>query len=200
MIEETSGVQSGLAGDSMTTVEKLTLEQFLALPETEPASEFACGEAFQKPMPTRKHGKLQTYLAVLLTQFLLRSPLGEAITEWRCIFGPPGEERTFVPDIVYVVRERLTEDDYLFGPPDIAIEILSPGQHAGRFADKILFYVTHGVRMVWVIDPIERTVRVYVPGAETKLLTVDETLDGGDVLPGFQVELAELFAQLALPN
>jgi Uma2 family endonuclease len=184
----------------MTTVEKLTLAQFLALPETEPASEFACGEVFQKPMPTRKHSVMQTFLVVLLTQFLMRTQLGQALTEWRCIFGPLGEERTFVPDITYVARERLTEDDYLLGPPDIAIEILSPGQHAGRFADKILFYIAHGVKLVWVIDPIERTVRVHAPGENTRLLTVDDTLDGGTVLPDFHVELSHLFAQLELPK
>lgn len=183
----------------MTTTERMTLKEFLALPETEPASEFACGEVFQKPMPTQKHSLMQTFLAMLITQFVLPTGLGRALTEWRCIFGPPGEERTFVPDITYVARERLTEEDYLLGPPDIAIEILSPGQHAGRFADKILFYIAHGVKLVWVLDPIERTVRVHAPGAETRLLTADDTLDGGAVLPGFTIKLADLFAYLTLP-
>jgi Uma2 family endonuclease len=76
----------------MTTVKKLTLEQFLALEETEPASEYACGEVYQKPMPTRKHGEMQTDLVMLLAQFLLQTRLGEALTAWRCIFGSPGDD------------------------------------------------------------------------------------------------------------
>lgn len=64
----------------------LTLEQFLALPETEPASEFVCGEVIPKPIPTTADMRLQAYFTVVLFQFLARAGLGMAGPEWRCIF------------------------------------------------------------------------------------------------------------------
>src|SRR3712207_2593373 len=106
----------------MTTAERLTLEQFLCLPDTEPASEFAHGEVYQKPMPGRKHAKTQVYLAATLTDYLEAHPLGEAGTEWRCAFGRLGRERVFVPDLMFVSSTRVTADETFRGPPDLAVE------------------------------------------------------------------------------
>ncbi|MGI8550903.1 MAG: Uma2 family endonuclease [Dehalococcoidia bacterium] len=184
-----------------TSTQKLTLDQFLALPETEPASEYAGGEVIQKPMPTKAHAILQLYLAMLLHQFLAQTGLGEVFPEWRCIFGPAGQERPYVPDLVVVSPERLSKGDaldhpYLWNAPDLAIEILSPGQAVSPFLDKILFYLQHGVRAVWVIDPAAKVVLVLRPGFDTITLTLDDQLEGGDVLPGFGIALRDLFTRL----
>jgi Uma2 family endonuclease len=185
----------------MTTTTGLTLEQFLAREETEPASEYACGEVVQKPMPSQAHAYLQLFLGALLRQFLRTTKLGRAGTEWRCIFGPSGRERAFVPDLVYVSYERLARGDArsnhdLLTAPDLAVEIVSPGQSAAWFADKIQFYLLHGVRLVWVIDPDAETIRVFAPGRDTVTLGAGDTLDGGDVLPGFSVSVADFWAEL----
>jgi Uma2 family endonuclease len=185
----------------MTTIARLGLDQFLTLPETKPASEYACGGVTQKPMPTRAHARLQTYLVTVLFPFLARTRLGEVFTEWRCIFGPAGRERAYVPDLVVVSPERLPSVDdreapYLRTAPDLAIEILSPGQRAGPFLDKILFYLLHGVRLVWVVDPAAEVVFVLRPGEEAVTLGEVDTLDGSAVLPGFSLAVRELFAQL----
>lgn len=89
------------------------------------------------------------------------------------------------------------EQPYLLSAPDLAVEILSPDQDAGRFAAKLRFYLLHGVRLVWVMDPAVRTVTVSVPGDEDeRVRRDDDTLDGGDLLPGFSVPVAEIMAQL----
>ena len=189
----------------MTTTARLSLQEFLARPDTEPSSEFMCGEVIQKPMPTNAHGILQLYIGMLLFQFLTRTKLGRVRTEWRCIFGPPGRERAFVPDVVYASYERLppgdaTKQPYLLTAPDLAVEILPPGDAPGRFARKLRFYLLHGVRLVWAVDPTERTITVYSPGpADERVLVVGDTLDGDDVLPGFSVPVAEIMAQLTGP-
>lgn len=186
----------------MSAIRHLSLEEFLARPETEPASEYVCGEVFQKPMPTNAHGALQLYIAMLIFQFLSRARLGRVRTEWRCIFGPPGRQRPYIPDVVYVSFERLppvdaTEQPYLRTAPDLAVEILSPDESARRFASKLRFYLLHGVRLVWVVDPTAQTITVYTPGdADERVLTVDEILDGDEVLPGFSAPIAEIMAQL----
>jgi Uma2 family endonuclease len=182
----------------MAATSRLTLEEFLALEETEPASEYACGEVTQKPMPNRLHSVIQFILAGMWFQYLARTPIGQGYTEFRCIFGPPGQQRTYVPDLTFVAKERLTADLYLHAAPDLAVEILSPDQDAGRFLDKIQFYLRHGVRLVWVIDPVRQTVTVLVPGEDARVLTRGDTLDGGAVLPGFSVPVAEIFAQTSV--
>lgn len=194
--------QPRTAVDVSSVPRRLTLAQFLARPETEPASEYACGEVMQKPMPTNAHGILQLYIGMLLFQFLTRSRLGRVRTEWRCIFGPAGREQTFVPDVVYASFERLppvnaNEQAYLTVAPDLAVEILSPNESASRFARKLRFYLLHGVRLVWVVDPETQTITSYTPGpTEERVLDAGDMLNGGDVLPGFEASVAEIMAQL----
>ena len=186
----------------MTSTKQFTLDEFLALPESEPASEYACGEVMQKPMPTNAHGILQPYIWMLMYQFLAQTKLGRVRTEWRCIFGPKGRRRAYVPDIVYASFERMPPIDanqqkYLRTAPDLVVEILSPDESAGRFARKLRFYLLHGVRLVWVVDPIAQTITVYAPGSgDERVLRPGDTLDGGDVLPGFSVPVDEIMAQL----
>jgi Uma2 family endonuclease len=192
----------GADGARMTATRHLTLEEFLALPETEPASEYACGEVTRKPMPTNAHSILQPYIWMLIFQYLARTKLGRVRTEWRCNFGPRGRRRGFIPDVVYASFERMppvnaVEQRYLETAPDLAVEILSPEQDVERFARKLRFYLLHGVRLVWVVNAEARTITVYTPGsADERVLRPGDMLDGGDVLPGFAVSVAEIMAQL----
>ena len=185
----------------MATMTMPDLNEFLALPETKPASEYVYGEVMQKPMPDEEHSELQFFLTTILRRFLALNPIGRALPEWRCVFGPSGEEQAFVPDVVFATHERhavqgRTSRKFLWTAPDLAIEILSPDQPAGPFADKILFYLLHGVRLIWVVDPAERTVRVFRPPNYTRILRAGDTLDGEDVLPGFSVAVDDIFAEL----
>lgn len=183
------------------TATRLTLEQFLALPDTEPASEFVCGEVVQKPMPDEPHGLIQLFLGSLLLQFVRAARVGRVATEWHCVFGRPGAMRGYVPDIVYVSHQRAPRMDarqrrLLRVAPDIAVEVLSPDQNADEFARKIAFYRANGVRLTWVVNPDRETFVVYRPEGEETLLRVGDTLTGEDVLPGFAADVADIFAQL----
>jgi Uma2 family endonuclease len=132
----------------MTRTSGVTLEAFLHHEDTEPASEYALGETWQKPMPNRQHAAIQFFLATVLGPFLQQNRLGRAFTELRCIFGPLGRERAYVPDLVYVSHERLSAELYLRTAPDLAIEIVSPDQHMGHLLDKMQFYLRYRVRVV----------------------------------------------------
>lgn len=174
----------------------LTIDEFLDQEETKPASEFACGEAFQKPMPDGPHASIQAFLVVVLYPFLAQTGLGRVLTELRCIFGPTGRERTYVPDLVFVSNDKLPIPRHLHAAPDLVIEILSPDQHKAQFVDKVQFYLMFGVRLVWVIDPETRTITVQSPGEEGRILGPGDSLDGGAVLPGFSIKVGEIFAQM----
>lgn len=182
----------------MATTTRLTLEQFLALEETEPASEFIRGEVIQKAMPTFLHGMIQRLLSAIFTRLFDVEGSGDGGSEVRCIFGPPGEERAFVPDFVYIVEAQLPADPAaLSGPfrgaPDLAVEILSPDDRPTRVMEKIDFYLRHGVRLVWLIDPLHQTVTVFSPTADAFTLHREDVLEGGAVIPGFSVPVDDLF-------
>lgn len=185
----------------MTTATRLTLDEFLALPESKPYSEFVCGETYQIPMPDEDHSALQSILWLLIRQFLSGTPIGRVRVEWRCSFGPSGRERVFLPDVTFATHERRAapgrnERKFLWTAPDLAIEVLSPDQPAARFADKLHFYLLHGVRLVWVVDPDSRAIWVFRPGEDAQILRSGDTLDGGDVLPGFSASIDTIFAEI----
>lgn len=186
----------------MAAMTTLTLDEFLTLEETKPYKEYACGEAFEKPMPNLRHSGIQIWLGAALLAYLGQTRIGSGFTELRCIFGPPGRQRAYLPDVSYVSRERLTPglspDSFLPVAPDLAVEILSPDQHMAHFLDKIQFYLLYGVRLVWVIDPSTSTVTVQQPGQEARILRPGDVLDGDDVLPGFSLPVDGIFAQLSI--
>lgn len=181
----------------MATASKVTLDEFLRMEDDKPALEYACGEVFQKPMPDRLHATLQRYFILVISRLLEQTRSGEVFPEFRCIFGPTGRQRAYVPDLVFVSNERLaTADRYLRTAPDLAIEILSPGQNIARLFDKAQFYLLNGVRLVWIIDPDAATIAVLVPGEESRTLSAGDTLDGGEVLPGFNAAVDDMLAYL----
>jgi Uma2 family endonuclease len=178
----------------MAAEPRLTLEDFLALPETK-GLEYVCGEIWEKERGSRGHSMVQQLLALVVGLFLHDHPIGEAGPEWRCVFGPPERRRGWLPDYAFIANERLVGepmDGPHNGPPDLAVEVLSPDDRPGRVSEKIAFYLAYGVRLTWLVDPRERTVRVFAPGEEPLTLTETDRLDGGDVLPGFSVLVSEI--------
>jgi Uma2 family endonuclease len=79
--------------------------------------------------------------------------------------------------------------------PDLAVEVLSKSNTEKEMKRKLREYFEAGTRLVWLVDPKARTVRVYTSPRKFKLLTEDQTLDGGEVLPGFELSLRKLFAR-----
>ncbi len=114
----------------VTTTQPLTLEEFLKLPETKPASEYINGEIIPKPMPRGRHSRLQGKLCAVVNEVTENQKIAYAFPELRCSFG----ERSIVPDVAVFQWERIpfTVDnrvpDNFELPPDWTIEILSPEQ------------------------------------------------------------------------
>lgn len=105
------------------------------------------------------------------------------------------------PDIGFIAKARLentTPERFFSGPPDLAVEIVSPSDRAGDIQTKITDYLTAGTRLIWVVYPDTRTVVVHYPDGTARSFTEADTLDGGDVLPGFSLPVAEVFKKL--PN
>lgn len=94
------------------------------------------------------------------------------------------------PDVAFVRAERVPEPGPGFfpGPPDLAVEVRSPSDTAAAVQEKVVCWLRHGTRLVWVVDPVAGTVTAHDPDGETRLAG-DAELSGGDVLPGFRVSV-----------
>jgi Uma2 family endonuclease len=188
----------------VTAPRGLTLEQFLALPETKPALEYVDGEVRQKVAPRPKHSRLQGEFIYRFTSFAEPGRLAMALPEMRTTFAGASH----VPDVAVFVWDRLPLDatgelaDECHEPPDIAIEIASPGEIAAALVRRCQWYGAHGVRMAVLIDPRPRGVkaRVFRPGVEPLALDLDGEIDFDAVVPGFRIAMAELFAALRPPG
>jgi len=144
-------------------LKSLTLEAFLELPETKPASEYIDGAIIQKPMPQGKHSVLQRELSFALTTIFRSDKTAQAFPELRCTFGG----RSIVPDIAIfrtqnIPRETNGDVANLFNqPPDWTIEILSPNQSHTKVVRNILHCIDHGTGMGWMLDSEEYCIFVY---------------------------------------
>lgn len=184
----------------MATMTSLTLEAFLRLPETEPASEHADGEVTRKTTPIFDHGVVQRLLRFVLTLYLRACPGGDAGSEIRCIFGSPGCPRAYAPDYIYVRAGRVAHGPRAYrDAPDLAVEILSPDDRTSQVMTKIRVYLENGVRLVWLIDPDRRTATVFTTPEHGRSLTESDTLDGGDVLPGSPALSPRFCRRLRMP-
>jgi Uma2 family endonuclease len=154
----------------------LTLEDFLKLPDTKPASEYVDGQIIQKPMPKGKHSTIQRDLTFAIEAVLKPKRIARAFPELRCTFG----ERSTVPDVSVFISERIPRDEKgeianLFQiAPDWTIEILSPDQSQTRVTKNILHCLKYGTQMGWLIDPDEQTVFVYLPKQELQVFDESE--------------------------
>lgn len=103
------------------------------------------------------------------------------------------------PDVAYIranqARSRISSH-YVPGAPDLAVEVVSPGDRADEVQDKVQDWLSHGAQLVWVVEPKTRTVTVYRPDGTANVLQATDTLDGEDVLPGFRFPLQKLWGEV----
>ncbi|MDQ2097146.1 MAG: Uma2 family endonuclease [Tychonema bourrellyi B0820] len=157
----------------------LTLEDFLQLPETKPASEYIDGEIIQKPMPKTKHSRLQLRTCNEINQVTESAKIAYAFPELRCTF----DGRSIVPDIAVLLWEQIQFDesgepvnDVLIAPY-WAIEILSPQQSSNRVTKKIFHCLQNGCKLGLLIDPDDRSILAFLPNQQPQFC------EGGDPVP-----------------
>jgi Uma2 family endonuclease len=163
----------------------ITLEQFLALPETKPASEYlGTGKIVQKPMPQGKHSLLQLELVFFINSILRKAGIAIAFPELRCTFGG----RSIVPDVVVLEHRNIPKDDdgeianVVKTAPDLVIEILSPDQSTTKVIANIVHCLDNGAQVGWLIDPAEKIILVYQPDRQVQVI---DTLDRELIVPEF---------------
>lgn len=174
----------------------ISAEQFLHMPEGEGA-ELVDGRIVEVPM-----GSLSSWIGgelhFLIRAFLATTQLGRVFPqETGMAIWPARTRHVRKPDVTFVRRGRLPEgkpqQGWLTVVPDFVAEVVSPGDEAEDLERKLLDYREAGIPLIWVIYPNTRTAQVLTPGSRMDV-DAEGVLDGGDVLPGFQVRLTDLFA------
>jgi Uma2 family endonuclease len=177
--------------------------EFMALPDDGHRYELVNGVLVDMGNSGAKHGYVCSTLMILLGSYVRLQKLGAMFDSSTAFKMKSGNKRA--PDISFVARERLQgledlPDGFLEGAPDLAVEILSPGNTTEEIHTKIVEYFENGARLIWVVHPNEHNehyVLVYRSSKEPdRLLKSTDSLDGEDIVSGFSLPIAELFQKL----
>ncbi len=170
-------------------------EAFIALPENaDRLFELIDGEIVEK-VPTEEHAFLASLLSGEIYIYLKQHPIGRVTVEPRHKI-PEDVHNARMPDIAFTSSERalpIVTSGAVPQMPDLAIEIQSPDDAVLKMREKALYYLTHGTRIVWLIFPAKQQIEIHTTD-DISILTVDDILDGGEVLPGFSLRVRDVFA------
>jgi Uma2 family endonuclease len=176
---------------------RMTAEELLRLPDDGKRYELVEGELKEMAPAGGRHGSVAATLAILLGQHARERRLGVVLaaeTGFRIYRNP---ETVRAPDVSFVARERIPPggppDGYWDLAPDLAAEVVSPNDTAAELQSKVQMWLDAGTRLVWVLYPNTRSVVVYESSKEIHALTPGETLRGGNVVPGFEHPVADIF-------
>lgn len=183
-----------------TTTKKMTLEEFEEYVATHDGRcELIDGEV-QLMSPTNyRHGILVHRFSRAVGNFVADHDLGVVLAGEPGFITNPDPQKPSVraPDVAFIRKERAPgRETRGFAPvaPDLCVEVLSPSDGASEVLRKVAMWLEFGARLVWVADDESRTVTAYGPGGRARVYRDTDTLDGGEVLPGFALPLRELFA------
>ena len=174
----------------------LTAEEVLHLSIPGKSAELVRGHLVVREPPSTRHGGVAARLTYLLAEHVYRHHLGVVVQDAGFkIESDPDTVRA--PDVAFVGRSRagqIPPSSYAQFAPDLAVEVVSPGDRPGELLGKIAQWLDAGTKLVWVIDPARAEARVYRDDGELTIVPPNGSLDGGSVLAGFTCALADVLA------
>jgi Uma2 family endonuclease len=184
---------------TLTETKSYTPDDLLAMPDGD-RYELVDGKlvelnvsALSSIVSARLLSQLSSFCEPNRVAWIFASDLG-----YRCFPGHPRKVRK--PDVSLILRDRLPAEQLTEGfltiPPDLAIEVVSPNDLAYDVEQKIQEYRMAGVRLVWVVYPTTRTIRIFRRDGSTAMVSSSDELSGEDLLPGFRCLTDDLFASL----
>jgi Uma2 family endonuclease len=178
-----------------------TDESFLQLPDDGHHYEIINGKLVDMGNSGALHGYICSTLMILLGSYIRDKKLGAIFDSSTAFQMASGNKRS--PDIAFFAKDRLQgisllTSSFLVGAPDLAVEVLSPGNTVAEIDGKLEEYFVNGCRLVWIIHPVQRYVLVYRHAQQPDYLLKDsDQLTGEEVVPGFSANVASL---LEVPN
>jgi Uma2 family endonuclease len=181
----------------VTETRLVTADDLLRMPDDGNRYELVDGELRKMAPAGGQHGRVVLKVTVPLGQFVERNNLGvvfAAETGFRLRADP---DTVRAPDVAFVERARFEQvgdvAGYWPGAPDLAIEVLSPGDRFSEVEEKVFDWLDAGTRLVIVFDPRKRTGTAYRSRSNIRVHTAEETLDASDVVPGWTFPVARAF-------
>jgi len=175
----------------------VTIDDLYAMPEDEWKHELQGGVLISEPLPGHRHGRVAFRVAELIGTHVRKHRLGVVATNDSGFILSRSPDTLRGPDVSFVSRERFERAGDLVtafpGAPDLAIEVLSPSNTPAGLHAKVADYLAAGTHEVWVVDPESETVVAYRTLLSPRTLRPGDILEAEEVVPGFRVDVAELF-------
>ncbi len=184
------------------THKKLTLQEFLALPDGDITYELIDGKAVPKMSPKRFHSRVTAALFLLLFDWnQTLENQGEVGIEWAITLKRKEKDWCPVPDLLYISHERLKDvpfaDEACPIPPELVIEIISPQQSFSNLSEKAVDYLNAGVNRIWLIDSQVKKVTIFYPDTPPQTKSNNDNL-ADEILPNLILTPAQIFEKAGL--
>ncbi len=175
----------------------MTADELFDLPDDGNRRELYLGHVLSEPPAGADHGDVGARLLILLGNHVSKHDLGRIFNADTGFVLSRSPDTVRAPDIAFVSRERIEPlgrvKSFFPGPPDLAVEVLSPSERAGTIHSKVGDYLAAGCRMVWLVDPDAQTITVHRPLGTARVVPRDQSLSGEDIVPGFAFRVSEIF-------
>jgi Uma2 family endonuclease len=161
--------------------------------------ELVRGELIMMSPVKPPHGVVTSTITAILHSYVRKKRLGIVFGAETGFYIERDPDTVRAPDVGFIHKDRLKRplpDGFYPGPPDLAVEVLSPSDRAKEVASKVSMWLAAGCRLVWIVSPGKRTVAVHNPVQRALKLTENDQISGGYVVPGFRSAVAEFFADL----
>jgi Uma2 family endonuclease len=176
----------------------LTAEELLYLPDNGRRQELVEGELFEMPPAGGMLGGVAMTIGMFLASYVMGNRLGHVFAAETGFILARDPDTVRAPDAAFVSYDKLPQGElplgYLEMCPDLAVEVTSPNDSAREVQEKTDSWLAAGTAEVWVVSPRQQTVTVHRLGGPPTVIDYSGTLAGGDLLPGFEVSVEQLFA------
>lgn len=181
----------------ITSTKLVTATELERMRQSDAHIELVKGEIIEMTPAGHDHGEIALNVGSLVREFARRHKLGKTYGAETGFVLSHNPDTVRAPDAAFVSQARAAlqkrKQGFFEGAPDLAVEVTSPEDSIEEVEIKVLEYLQAGTRLVWVVNPRTKTMTVYRSLQNVRVLTIDDMLDGVDVLPGFAVRVAEIF-------
>ncbi len=183
----------------MATTQLATIQDLENIPDSACRHELIRGKIVEMPPAGGEHGAIGMRIGISLGVHIRDRNLGLLFNADTGFIIQHDPDTVLAPDVAFIFKHRLPPRDERKGfmpvVPDLVVEVISPSDRIARVMDKVSMYLNNGVQAVWLVFPDQRIVTIHTPDKIARTYDEEDMLDGGDVLPGFQLPVAEIFEE-----